>query len=355
MIELSKADARRIAVRAQLLDARPADLVETVRRLTFVQLEPTAYVAPTADIVLWSRLGASYEPADLEAAMGADLFELNLLARPMEDLALFKAEMALPPRYESTAKWLDDNEEFHDEVLERLELDGPLTARDIPDTALVSWPSSGWNNNRNVMMMLDCLAARGEVGVVGRRGRDRLWDLAERAFHADIPTLPLDEAKRIRDDRRLRSQGVVPLQTPDLPVETTRIGAAGEDAVIEGLKGAWRVDPEALGQPFAGRAAILSPLDGLVRDRKRMTQLFEFDYTLEMYKPAQKRRWGYWAMPILHGDRLVGKLDAQADRDRGELVIHALHEDEPFTAAVAAAVDAEIDALAAWLGLDLKR
>lgn len=355
VIELSREEARRIAVRAQLLDARrPVDLIDTVRGLTFVQLEPTAYVAPTADLVLWSRLGTAYEPDDLAAAMGRDLFELNLLARPMEDLALFKAEMAGPPRHESTARWLDDNEEFHGDVLERLELDGPLTARDIPDTSIVDWPSSGWNNNRNVTMMLDCLAARGEIAVVGRSGRDRLWDLAERVYHADIPTIPLEEAARLRNERRLRAQGVVPLSTPDLPVETTRVGDAGEDATVEGLKGRWRVDTAALDQPFAGRTALLSPLDGLVRDRKRMATLFEFDYTLEMYKPADKRRWGYWALPILHGDRLVGKVDAAADRTRGELVVRAIHEDSPFPPETADAVRAELEALAEWLGLSLR-
>ncbi|CAN5122611.1 winged helix-turn-helix domain-containing protein [soil metagenome] len=355
-IELTREHARRIAVRAQLLDARrPADLLDTVDRLTFVQLEPTAYVAPTADLVLWSRLGATYHPDDLRTALEIDntLLELNLMVRPMADLALFKAEMALPPRYESTARWLDDNEEFRGDVLELLGLDGPLAARDIPDSSVVDWPSSGWNNNRNVVMVLECLAARVEVAVSGRRGRDRLWDLAERVYHADIPVVPLDEARRRRDERRLRAQGVVPLSTPDLPVETTRVGEAGVDAVIEGLKGRWRVDPDALDEHFEGRTALLSPLDGLVRDRKRMSTLFEFDYTLEMYKPAAQRRWGYWALPVLHADRLVGKVDAAADRERGQLVVRAIHEDTPFSAKTADGVRAELAALANWLGLEL--
>ncbi len=352
VIELSREEARQIAVRAQLLDApRPTDLLEVVRQLTFVQVEPTAAVAPTADLVLWSRLGAHYEPDELAGAMGRDLFELSLMVRPMEDLALFRAEMALPPRYESTAKWLDDNEEFHGDVLERLELDGPLAARDIPDTSIVSWPSSGWNNNRNVMMMLECLMMRGEIAVAGRAGRDRLWDLADRVYHSDIPTVPLEEATRIRNQRRLRALGVVRNATPDLPVETPRVGDAGVAATVEGLKGEWRVDPDAVGKPFAGRTALLSPMDVLVRDRKRMADLFEFDYALEMYKPAAQRRWGYYALPILHGDRLVGKLDATAHRDVGVLEVHAIHEDSPFTPALRDAVRAEIADLADWLGL----
>lgn len=358
VMELSKQDARRIAVRAQLLDGRrQTDLLEVIRQLTFVQVEPTAAVAPTADLVLWSRLGDAYEPDDLRVALERDftLFELNLMVRPMPDLALYKAQMAGPPEYEKTARWLDDNEEFRTDVLDRLEVDGPLTARDIPDTSIVSWPSTGWNNNRNVMMMLEALMMRGDIAVAGRRSRDRLWDLAERIYHADIPTIPLDEAIQLRNERRLASQGVVRNATPNLPVETTRVGDAGVPATIEGLRGTWRVDPDALDQPFEGRTALLSPFDGLIRDRKRMTDLFEFDYSLEMYKPAAKRRWGYYALPILYGDQLVGKVDATADRERGVLAVHAIHEDAPFTSAITAGVRSELQALARWLGLDLEQ
>jgi uncharacterized protein YcaQ len=353
-VHLSRQDARRIAVRAQLLDAqRPDDLLETVRQLTFVQVEHTASIAPTADLVLFSRLGATYRPEQLEDALFRDftLVELDLLARPMEDLALFRAQMASGPERESTRRWMDDNDEFRGDVLELLEVDGPQAARDIPDTSIVSWPSSGWNNNRNVMMMLENLARVGEIAVAGRRGRDRLWDLAERVYHADLPTVPLEEALRIRDERRLRSLGVVRNRTPDLPVETTRVGSAGVAATIDGLPGEWRLDPEALDRTFDPRTALLSPFDGLIRDRKRMSDLFELDYALEMFKPAAKRRWGFYALPILHGDRLIGKVDATANREAGTLVVHAIHEDAPFEPAVSTAVGDEVGALAEWLGL----
>ncbi|MCW2801613.1 MAG: hypothetical protein JWQ70_3085 [Aeromicrobium sp.] len=356
VIHLGREEARRIAVRAQLLDApRPTDLVEVVRQLGFVQIEPTAAVAPTADLVLWSRLGDAYVPDDLRSAVEGEgtLFELSLMVRPMEDLALFRAGMADPPRYESTERWLDNNHDFRQDILERLEVEGAMTAREIPDTSIVSWPSSGWNNNRNVMMMLECMMMRGDIAVAARRGRDRVWDLAERVYHSDIPTVPLQEALEIRAERRLRAQGLVPDKTPDLPAETTRVGKAGHAATIEGLKGTYRVDPDAIGKPFEPRTALISPFDGLVRDRKRMQDLFEFDYTLEMYKPKAKRRWGYYALPILHGDRLVGKLDAAADRANGELVVNAIHEDAPFSPAVADGVRAELEDLARWLDLEL--
>jgi uncharacterized protein YcaQ len=356
VIHLGREEARRIAVRAQLLDApRPTDLVEVVRQLGFVQIEPTAAVAPTADLVLWSRLGDSYATDELRSAVEDEgtLFELSLMVRPMEDLALFRAGMADPPRYESTERWLDNNHDFRQDILERLEVEGAMTAREIPDTSIVSWPSSGWNNNRNVMMMLECMMMRGDIAVAARRGRDRVWDLAERVYHSDIPTVPLQEALEIRAERRLRAQGLVPDKTPDLPAETTRVGKAGRAATIEGLKGTYRVDPDAIGKPFEPRTALISPFDGLVRDRKRMQDLFEFDYTLEMYKPKAKRRWGYYALPILHGDRLVGKLDAAADRANGELVVNAIHEDAPFSPAVADGVRAELEDLARWLDLEL--
>ena len=142
---------------------------------------------------------------------------------------------------------------------------------------------------------------------------------------------------------------------PETPNEPNDVGDAGEPAVVDGVKGTWRVDPRVLAavreHPFEGRTALLSPFDRLIHDRKRTLELFGFDYALEMYKPAAKRQWGYYALPILHGDRLVGKLDAAADRAAGVLVVHAIHEDEPFGPALRRAVDDEVEALGRWLGL----
>ena len=167
--------------------------------------------------------------------------------------------------------------------------------------------------------------------------------------------MPADEARRIRDERRLRALGIARARGPECPVEPQDVGAAGEQAVVEDVRGTWRVDPAQLGQPFSGRAALLSPFDRLAYDRKRMAEIFEFDYQLEMYKPTAKRRWGYFALPILYGDRLVGKLDATADREAGALRVDAIHQDVPFGTAMTAAVEQEIDDLARWLGLELTR
>ena len=213
------------------------------------------------------------------------------------------------------------------------------------------WKSSGWNDDRNVAMMLEFLVSRGEVAAAGRRGRDRLWDLAARVY-PDEPPVPVVDAMRIRDERRLSALGIARARGPECGIEPRDVGEAGEPAVVEGVKGEWRVDPALLGRPFRGRAALLSPLDRLVYDRKRMTELFEFDYQLEMYKPAAKRRWGYWALPVLYGDRLVGKIDATADHKAGVFRVDAIHEDAPFSATMTAAVRHEITDLANWLELE---
>jgi uncharacterized protein len=359
--ELSRRDARRIAVRAQLLDReRPAGLLDVVRRLTLLQIDPTASVAPSADLVVWSRLGSSYNPAELVTALrDRTLVELRAMIRPSEDLALYRADMAeWPGRGEvvgwrrACSNWVEANDACRREILDRLDGEGPLPSRQLPDICEVRWGSTGWTNDRNVSQLLEFMVLRGEVAVSGRRGRERLFDLAEKVY-PDDPVVPVDKALRIRNERRLRSLGIARARGPECPVEPADVGDAGEPAEVDGVRGTWRVDPSLLGQPFAGRAALLSPFDRLVYDRKRMFELFGFDYQIEIYKPARKRRWGYYAMPILYGDELVGKVDATADRPAGVLRVDAIHRDVAFTRPMTAAVHREIKDLARWLELDL--
>ncbi|MGB0101690.1 MAG: crosslink repair DNA glycosylase YcaQ family protein [Nocardioides sp.] len=351
MHELSRQEARRIAVRAQLLDARrPADLFTVVRHLGALQAEPTNAVAPSADLVLWSRLGAAYDPGHLRDALDEQrLIEHRGFVRPIEDLALFRAEMAVWPGtgelkdWElARAAWVEANDSCRRDVLAALRADGPLPTSALPDTCEVPWRSSGWNNNRNLRRLLDLMVERGEVASAGREGRETRWDLAERIY-PDVAVPDLADARRILAERTLRALGLV---------RGGRLGEVGEPATVEGIRGKWRVDPTLLAGGFTGRAALLSPLDRLVFDRSRMTALFEFDYQLEMYQPAARRRWGYYALPILCGDRLIGKLDATADRAEGVLRVDAVHEDAPFDDATHDAVRAEVLALAEWLDLD---
>lgn len=342
---------------AQLLAAdRPKGLIATVEHLTLLQIDPTAAIAPSADLVCWSRLGNGYRPEHLRAALEKDrtLFELDAFNRPMSDFPLFRAQMEEFPTRERTRTWLEANDSFRRDILALLGASGPLLSRDIPDTAAQPWQSTGWTNNRNVTKMLEILALNGEVAISGRRGKQRVWDLAERVYPSNTPKVELEEANRRRNARRLTSLGIARERTVAAPLEPWDVGAMGEEAVVEGVSGTWRVDPEALGQPFEGRTALLSPFDRLVHDRVRAQEIFDFEYVLEIYKPQGQRRWGYFALPILHGDRLVGKLDAKADHKGGALLINAIHEDKPFSAATRRAVIAEIEALAEWLELEVE-
>jgi uncharacterized protein len=361
---LSRREAQRVAVRAQLLDAeRPADLATVVQRLTLLQLDPTSAIAPSADLVAWSRLGPAYSPDDLRTALGdRRLVELHAYVRPAADIALYRARMAAWPGAGELRDWqvhfrdwVAANDRCRRDILARLGQAGPLPSRELPDSCERPWRSTGWTNNQNVTKLLEFMVARGEVAIAGRKGRERLWDLAERVY-PEASAVPLDEAAAERNRRRLRALGIARGRLPDFPIEPADVGDAGEPAVVDGVKGEWRVHPEYLdGAPFQGRAALLSPFDRLVHDRGRAEELFGFSYQLEMYKPATKRRWGYFALPILVGDELAGKLDAKADRKAGVLVVNAIHQDVPFTAEMTAAVDEEIASLAAWLGVAVRR
>ena len=362
-LHLSRNDARRVAIRAQMLGRqRPADLLSMARQLTLLQLDPVSAIAPSADLVAWSRLGPEYSPADLRAALDDHrLIELRAMVRPAGDLALYRAGMACWPGTGQLRDWqvyirdwVVANDRCRREILARLRDGGPVPSRELPDLCDKPWESTGWTNNKNVTKLLDFMVGRGEVAVAGRKGRERLWDLAERVY-PDDPVVPAEEAERERDRRRLRSLGIARARGTEFAIEPADVGEAGEPAVVDGVPGEWRVDPSLLDEPFDGRAALLSPFDRLVWDRARAADLFEYEYQLEMYKPAAKRRWGYFALPILYGDRLVGKLDAKADRPAGVLTVHAVHEDVPFTPAMTEAVNQEIADLAAWLKLQPRR
>lgn len=357
---LTRADARRIAVRAQLLAApRPTELLDVVRGLGSVQVDLTAAVAPSPEVVCWARLGAAYPLGGLDDVFEQrDVVELRGRIIPADDIRLYRAELdawGTNPRVEwqeSVADWVDANDLCRREILDRLADEAPLPAAAFDDTCQVPWRSTGWTNNQNVVRLIDFMESRGEVAVAGRGVRgERLWDLAARVY-PETEVVPLDEALEERSRRALRAAGLMRPRVYDLAgIRRKDVDPPGEPAVIDGVRGKWRVDPAQLDRSFRGRTALLSPLDQLIFDRKRMAEIFDFDYQLEMYKPKTQRRWGYWAMPVLHGDRLVGKVDASAHRESGRLEVHAIHEDVEFSATLRSAVRREIDALATFLGL----
>ena len=226
---LNRDEARQLAVRAQLLDAtKPADLVDLVDHLTLLQVDPTAAIAPNADLVAWSRLGPSYRPADLTQALEKDrtLFELRAHIRPMTAVALHVPEDTGYSAHPKIQSWLESNDRFRRDIIGRLRDAGPLLSRDVPDTSQVPWGSTGWTNDRNVTQMLELLSARGQVAIAGRVGRQRLWDLPERVYPSFLP-IPAEKARRLREERRLRALGIARSKTGVVPGERSRSATPG--------------------------------------------------------------------------------------------------------------------------------
>ena len=353
MHELSREDARRIAVRAQLLTAdRPTDLFAVVRQLTAIQAEPTDAVAPSADLVLWSRLGSAYDRADLRDALDEQaLIEHQGNIWPIEDMALLRAEMAAWPgtgdlkSWEvARAEWLEANDACRRDVLDLLRTDGPLPTSALPDTCVVPWRSTGWNNNRNLPRLLNLMVERGEVATVGGRAASRCgtWP------GGSTPTI------RCRGSRRL--VGSAPSASSARSASCARASRASPPAsrgpaAPGGSTRRFSTTRSPTGCSAAGQRCS-PPSTGWSFDRLRAAELFEYEYRLEMYKPAAKRVWGYYALPVLYGDRLVGKVDATAERAEGVLRVDAVHEDRPFDADTRDGVRAELLDLARWLGLD---
>jgi uncharacterized protein YcaQ len=287
---VSPEDARRIAVRAQLLDGSATTVHDTVRRLGFLQLDPISTVAPPQQLVLWSRLGP-YDVAELDRLLWDErkLVEWRAFVYPAEDLPLLRARMRRPLR-KNAREWLAENRSFRRYVLRELERRGPLLSREIEDQRGFQREHHDWWGARKMGLMLEILAAKGQVAVVGRRGKQRLWDLAER-WYPETETVPLREADRLLADRRFRALGV-------------RLTKKG-----------WEAHPDVDDRPVPERVTFLSPFDRLVHDRDRAEALFDFRYRLEMYVPKAKREYGYYVLPILVGDRLVGRIEPRFDSE----------------------------------------
>jgi uncharacterized protein len=320
-------EARRIAVRAQLLDGSARGVLDTVRRLGFLQLDPIATVATPQNLVLWSRLGA-FDTAELDRLLWVErqLFEWNAFIWPAEALPLIRARMR-PTRRAPTTAWerhrrdfLRSNASFRRYVLRELERRGPLLSRELDDRSAQGRREHRWFGNRRVTDMLEILHLRGEVAIVGRRTGQRVWDLAER-WYPDTEIPPADEAERALEEQRFRALGVR----------------------LE--KGEWRAHPGVSDEQVGDRVTLLSPFDRLIHDRDRAEALFGFRYRLEMYVPRAKREYGYYVLPILVGDRLVGRVEPRFDRKSRTLEVLGAWGDT-------SRLDEALAGLAAFLGAD---
>jgi uncharacterized protein YcaQ len=316
-------EARRIAVRAQLLDGSTGSVLDTVRRLGFLQLDPIATVAVAQHLVLWSRLGA-FDVAELDRLLWEErkLVEWNAFIWPVETLPLLQARMR---RRRGESAWerrhtdfLASNRGFRRYVLRELETRGPLLSRELEDRSRQAPRDHRWYGSRRVGEMLHALHDRGDIAIVGRRGGQRLWDLAER-WYPPTERVALREAEHGLAEIRFRARGV-------------RLERDG-----------WRAHPDAEDGPVPDRVTLLSPFDQLVADRDRAEALYGFRYRLEMYVPPAKREYGYYVLPVLAGERLVGRVEPRHDRAAGTLEVLGAWGDT-------SRLDEPLDRLAEWLG-----
>ncbi len=368
--KITPQNARRLAIsRQQLVDKRPEPtkqgIMELFRELGCVQIDPIRAVERTQYLVLWSRLG-KYKPADLDVLIfqERDLFEYWAHAASIvltEDYPLYRVHMrdwllGDKPWQKRTRDWLAENEGLRRYMLDELQQNGPLSSRDFKDHSQKTWESGGWTSGQNVSLMLGSLWRLGTITISHRKGLTKFYDLTERVLPAVTNDQELSWAEVVYDasQRSLRALGIARpehieqhftreryphllntlerLESEDrvIPVSVQEDGEswpgdwyihAGDLPLLEAIeRGEW--------QP---RTTLLSPFDNLICDRDRTEQLFNFYFRIEIYVPAKDRQYGYYVMPVLHGDRLIGRFDLQMDRKAKKLAVLAAYQEESVT------------------------
>jgi uncharacterized protein YcaQ len=376
--------ARQVMLAAQGLDRlpdRPAvklDVLDRVRRMGVLQIDTIHVIERSPYLVLWSRLG-DYRRLWLDEllAEGA-LFEYWAHAAcflPIEDYPLYRRLMldaiqnkTWPVKW--AVKWSQENSQVIERVRTHVRQKGAVRSAEFENK---NRPSGGWWNWKEEKDALEALLLTGELMIARRQNFQRVYDLRERVLPGwDDTALPsTDELRRAFTLRTVNALGIaLPAWVPDyyrqpkkgMPQWLEQLAAEGLllRAGLEGFEGPAYLHPDRyalLEQAASGSleptlTTLLSPFDPLVWDRQRARDLFDFDYTIECYTPAAKRRYGYFNLPILHRDRLVGRLDPKAHRAQGLFEIKALHlePDVPVSAELVAGLAVALRRLAAWHG-----
>jgi uncharacterized protein YcaQ len=295
-------------------------------------MDPIATIATPQELVLWSRLGA-YDRAELDRLLWKEkkLFEWQAFIYPMEDLPLLRARMRQPwgplKRHQWAKQFMRDESSLRNYILRELERRGPLPSRELEHRSTrYREPTIWWGTRAQLTWMLELLGRRGRIAVAGRDRGQRLWDLAERVW-PETETVPLRDAERLLAEKRKRSLGVW----------------------LE--RGELRVHPEANDEHVPKRTTLLSPFDRLIHDRARAEALWGFFYRLEMYVPKAKRQYGYYVLPVLHGDRIVGRIDPVFDRKTRVLTVNAVYPEDGVRFPKAA-LERALRNLGRWLGAE---
>jgi uncharacterized protein YcaQ len=364
-----------------------------LRDIRYVQLDPTSVVAPSHLLVLWSRLGA-FKLSDLDRLQWKEkkLFEYWAHQASIvltEDYPLYQprmkrfttAETLWPTRLR---EWMKENSELREYMLGEIRTRGPLSSRDFEDKTDSRWKrsrrrwglrDSSWSSGRDVSRMLEFLFHQGEILVAGRRGRQKLWDLPDRVLPGWTPRTELSsgETEYLGAQMSLKALGVAtPKQIswhfligryPRLKETLRSLESDGRVVRVklkdDPSKGPWYIhtdDIEVADSLAAGayepRTTLLSPFDNLITDRDRTNELFDFFFRIEIYTPKEKRKHGFYVLPILDGDRIVGRIDPVMDRQKEELRINAVFAEPGATKdrAMPRRVANSIDDLGDFLG-----
>jgi uncharacterized protein len=381
--------ARRLAIRKQRLSgptpaSSPARVLDVVQDIRCVQLDPISVVARSPLLVLRSRL-SNFGPAHLDRLLWRDrsLFEYWAHAASIvlsEDYPIHRYLMRThPPHGGRFRGWAERNDALRRSILRAVSRRGPVRLRDLEGNAVSeSWVSTGWTRDRNVDQMVRFLWVTGKLMVSERRGLEKWWDLTSRILPPEVMAgraLRDVEVTRRAAELSLRGLGVATAghikghftqgRYPGLPEVLDRLERTGViervDVGSDGsrLPGTWYVHRDDLALleriergRWEPRTTLLSPFDNLIHDRKRSALLFGLDYRMEIYVPKASRRYGYYAMPLLDGDRFLARVDPAVDRERGRLLLHAVTPEAGVAAdrSTARSVAAAIRDLATWAG-----
>jgi uncharacterized protein len=378
-MQLSHTAAQALMVAAQGLHRRPdhaaskADLLAAIRRMGVLQIDTIHVVARSPYLVLWSRLGAFPQEWLTDLLAEGALFEYwahEACFVPIESYPLFRHRMlgASEMGWKYAREWAAQNREALDRVLAHVRANGEVRSSDFERT---DGQAGGWWEWKPEKRALETLFTSGELMIARRHNFQRIYDLRERIMPDwdDARMPPIELVRRTLVLEAVRALGITSarwvadyFRTSQRDTAPLLPALAAEGALLEVAAEGWPspayIHPDNLALAETAQAGmlvpelttLLSPFDPLVWDRARALAMFGFDYRIECYTPAPKRRYGYFTLPILRRGQLIGRLDPKAHRKEGRLEIKALHLEPgvPVTSALVADIAGTLREFADW-------
>lgn len=348
-------------------------VLASIKQLGYLQIDTISVVERAHHHTLWNRVG-DYRQDWLDELLAEDRAVFEHWGHAASYLPISDYRYSIPrmQRFPDTSSWertfFDQHSDLMDGILERIRNEGALGARDFSDTRAEK-PGNGWGAFKPEKIALELLLWRGDLMVSRRDKFQRIYDLRERILPDWVDQSPPTEEELMRHFilRSLAAMGIATLYdlrnyfvskaNDRMAQYLDKLVATGEvvKAEVRGLNEAHYLLPDALETPVEDtreRMYLLSPFDNLVIIRQRVKRIFGFDYTIECYVPPKKRVYGYWCLPMLFGDRMVGRIDCKADRREGSLLIQALHWEKGIKpeGAMKAALDGALDRFARFCG-----